>query len=145
MRNLSEYEEQAQAFLKKYGLTLSIRRGANRCPPWDDASHTHGDHYGVTIASAPARRGRNPGNPSAMSVSFSFWNSLQDRVIGKSPSAYDILACMASDAHSPTDPDEVAEEYGEIKPSTALAVATRAKELQAFFTEQELDALAEIQ
>jgi len=145
MKEASEYEEQAHQFLVRHNLTLSIRRGLDKCPPWDDDSHTHGEHYRVTIRGAPTRRGRNPENPGAMSVSFSFWNSLNDRANGKIPSAYDILACVASDAHSPTDADEVAEEYGEIKPSVALAVAERAKELQAFFTQLELDALAEIQ
>ena len=140
-----DYEMQAEQFLKRYNLTLQIRRGPDKCPPWDDNSHTHGDQHLVTIRSAPARRGRNPENPGAMSVSFPFWNSLNDKASGKNPSDYNILACVSSDAHSPTDPDEVADEFGEIKPSTAFAVAERAKELQAFFTEQELDALAEIQ
>ncbi len=139
------YEEQAQAFLKRYNLTLRIRRGPDKCPPWDSASHTHGDQYLVTIASTPARRGRNPENPGAMSVSFPFWNSLNDKAEGQSPSAYDILACVSSDASSPTDADEVAAEFGEIKPSIAFAVAERAKELKAFFTNLELGALAEIQ
>ena len=145
MKKLSEYEEQAHQFLVHYNLTLSIRRGPDKCPPWDDSSHTHGDHYLITIRSAPARRGRNPESPGLMSVSFPFWNSLNDRANGKSPTDYDILSCVSSDAQSPTDPDEVAEEYGEIKPSIAIAVAERAKELQEFFTELELDALAEIQ
>ena len=145
MIELSEYEKQAQTFLKRYNLTLHIRRGPDKCPPWDNASHIHGSHYLVTIRSAPSRRGRNPENPGAMAVSFPFWNSLHDKANGKGPSAYDILTCVASDAHSPTDPDEVAEEYGEIKPSIAIAAADGAKELQAFFTERELDALAEIQ
>ena len=118
-------EMQAEQFLKRYNLTLSIRRKAYRCPPWDDASCAHGDHYGVTIASAPARRGRNPEYPGAMSVSFSFWNSLRDKADGKSPSAYDILACVASDAHSPTDPDEVAAEFGDIKPSVVRYMVER--------------------
>ena len=140
-----DYKKQAEDFLKQYNLTLRIRRGEDKCPPWDTGSHTHGEHYRVTIASAPARLGRNPENPGAMSVSFPFWNSLRDRANSKRPSAYDILACVASGAHAPTDPDEVAEEYGEIKPSMAIAVAEQAKDLQAFFTERELDALAEIQ
>ena len=138
-------EKQAQTFLTRYNLTLHIRRGPDGCPPWDNAGHTHGDQYRVTIRSAPSRRGRNPENPGAMSVSFPFWNSLRDKADGKSPSAYDILTCVASDAHSPTDPDEVAAEFGESKPSRAFAVAEWAKELQTFFTELELNALAEIQ
>ena len=145
MKESSEYEEQAQAFLQRYNLTLSIRRGPDKCPPWEDKCHTHGIHYLVTIRSAPTRRGRNPESPGAMSVSFSFWGSINDRANNKTPNVYDILACVSSDAHSPTDPDEVVEEYGEIKPSVAIAIAERAKELQIFFTDLELAALAEIQ
>ena len=140
-----DYEMQAEQFLKRYGLTLHVRRGANKCPPWDDNSHTHGNHYLITIASTPARKGHYTKSLGAMSVSFPFWNSLRDKADDKDPTAYDILACVGSDAHSPTDPDEVAAEFDKIKPSIPIAVAERAKELQAFFTELELDALAEIQ
>ena len=61
------------------------------------------------------------------------------------PSCYDILACLSSDASCPTDPDEVVAEFGPMKPSQAIAVAESARRLQAFFTSDELAILSEVQ
>lgn len=129
-----DYEAQAQRFLDKFNLTLKAAFKGDKCPPWDDSKHIHGDRYRVTIK----RQNRQ-------SISFDFWNSLSDKQDGKRPTAYDVLSCIGSDAQMPTDPDEVVEEMGEMKPSQAIAVAKFAKKLQAFFTEDELEKLAEIQ
>lgn len=144
---MSSYDDQARKFLDQYGFKLCARRTPrNNCPTWCDPAgtgckHQHGDEYRVTIT-------REPGTARIhriRSVSFRFWNSQNDAKQGRRPSAYTILACVSSDAHSPTDPDEVVREFGAMPPSQALAAAAFTKRLQAFFTEAELGALAEIQ
>ena len=134
-----EYEAQANAFLKKFGLKMKVVMTGNKCPPWEKAGAgcVHGDRYVITIS---AKDGRSP-----KSISFDFWNSINDMQTGKAPTAYDILACISSEANSPTDPDEVAQEFGDMLPSQAIAVAKFAKKLQDFFTEKEIEALSEIQ
>lgn len=61
------------------------------------------------------------------------------------PSYYDILCCVSSDASGPTDPDEVVREYGNMLPSRAIAIAAHARKLQTFFTADELTLLTEVQ
>jgi len=129
-----EYEAQAERFLKRFNLTIKTAFKGDRCPPWDNERHIHGDRYRVTI-----RRANNK------SISFDFWNSLNDKEKNIKPTPYGILACISNDASSPTDPDKVAEEYGEIKPSQAIRIARFAKKLQTFFSETELEELYKIQ
>jgi hypothetical protein len=134
-----EYEEQANAFLKKFGFKMKVVMTGNKCPPWEKAGDgcVHGDRYVITIS---ASDGRTP-----KSISFDFWNSLNDMQTRKAPTEYTVLACISSEANSPTDPDEVAKEFGDMLPSQAIAVAKFAKKLQNFFTEKEIEALSEIQ
>lgn len=129
-----EYEAQAERFLKEFDLIFKVAFKGDRCPPWGDSGHTHGDRYRVTVKRANGK-----------SISFDFWNSLKDVQENKRPTAYDVLACISSDATMPTNPDEVASELGEMKPSQAIAIAKFAKRLQAFFTITELGKLSEIQ
>ena len=128
-----DYERQGTEFLRRFAFRLVVRFVDSRCPPWEDRrDHIHGDHYRVTV-----RRGRK-------SLSFDYWNSYQDRAAGKSPTSCDILACLSSNISAPTDPDEVAQEFGEMKPSQAIAIAKFARRLQRFFTPEEQEALMEI-
>jgi len=136
------YETQAQEFLDRFSLRLKATFGDSRCPSWESGNCLHGDHYRITIR-RNAREWRGSGHK--MAISFDFWNSYQDMREGKAPTAYDVLASISSDVHMPTDPDEVVEELGDMKPSQAIAVAKFARRLQAFFTESEQDALMEIQ
>jgi hypothetical protein len=119
----NEYEAQAERFLKRFNLTIKAAFKGDRSPPWED-------RYRVTI-----KRGNKK------SISFDFWKGHD----GKALTAYDILASISREATSPTDPDEVAAEFGDMKPSQAIRIAKFAKRLQSFFTEQELEALTEIQ
>ena len=130
----TEYEAQAERFLKRFNLSIKTAFKGDKCPPWDDERHIHGDRYRVTIKRANRK-----------SISFDFWNSWQDAHEGKAPTSYGILACISSEASSPTDPDEVAGEFGEMKPSQAIRIAKFAQKLQAFFSEEELEGLGEIQ
>lgn len=134
----NEYETQAKNFLVKHGLLFTANMRNEKSPVWGREGEEHGDHYVVMLT-----RLRPNGQP--MSLSFDFWNSINAREKGEELTAYAVLAAISSDAHCSTDPDEIAEEFGDIKPSQAIAIADFAKRLQAFFTEDELADLAEIQ
>jgi len=131
------HEEQANEVAKRLGLTVKAAYKGYRCPKWCDGNHVHGDLYRVTIQAQ-----RMGGFDNA--VSFDYWNSLHDKADNKRPTTYDILACVSSDMSCPTDPDEVAAEFGEMKPSQAIAIAAHAAKLQAFFTKAEQAAISEI-
>jgi len=128
-----QYEQQAESFLTEHGLSIRMAFKGDRCPPWETGLCTHGDRYRITIKRV-----------TGTSISFDFWNSQADMQTNKRPTAYDVLTCISSDAFSPTDPDEVAEEFGNMRPSQAIAIARFATKLQAFFDEEELEALSEI-
>ena len=136
---MDEYETKAKAFLEKFGLKMKVVMTGNKCPPWEKMGEgcMHGDSYRITIS---ASDGRTP-----KSISFDFWNSMNDMQAGKDPTAYTVLSSTSSEANSSTDPDEVAQEFGNMLPSQAIAVAKFAKRLQDFFTGEELEALSEIQ
>ena len=138
----NEYDEQAEKFCTQYGFEIKAAFKGDRCPPWDDEKHIHGDRYRVTIKRiSPSNDMRTVGR----SISFDFWNSLKDSRDGTRPSAYNILACISSDVNMPTDPDELISELGPMKVKQALAVVKFTKRLQQFFTEAEIEALSEIQ
>jgi len=137
----TDYDRQAKEFLVKHNFTVKAAFKGDRCPPWDHMRGCiHGDRYRITIK----RFGANPFDPGPRSISFDFWNSQADMQANKRPTAYDVLSTIASDANAPTDPDDVAEEYGPMPPSQAIAVAKFARRLQAFFSDEELEDLGEI-
>ena len=130
---MSTYEVEARRVASKIGLTVKAEQKGDGCPPWKTPCDCiHGDRYRVTL-----RKKRR-------SMSFDFWNSLKDMQDGKEPGYYDVLSCISSDATGPTDPDEVVEEYGDMKPSQAIAAAKFSARLQAFFSGEEIDALGEV-
>lgn len=86
---------------------------------------------------------------SRRSISFDFWNSLHDVQQGKSPTAYDVLACVSGDVYSPETFEDFCSEYGYDADSrkaeqTFKAVDKFARKLRAFFSESEIEALSEI-
>lgn len=137
---MNEYEAQAERFLAFYGYKLTIRDGDGRCPRWGhEKGCQHGNHYRVTI-----RHTEGGKSWPLRSMTFDWWGSLDMARRGEAPTNYNILASLSAEATSPTDPDEVAEEFGPIPPTQAVAVAKFAQRLQRFFG-IDLDALAEIQ
>ena len=132
---MDEYNKQAQAFLDTFGVKLKVDMRNDKCPPWNHTGGCqHGDHYRVTLRKADKR-----------SLSFDFWGSIVDMQNHKDPTAYAVLTCLGIDVQAPTDPDEVAEEFGDMKPSEAIAIAKFARRLQRFFSEEEVQELSEIQ
>jgi hypothetical protein len=154
----SEYEKQAKDFLERFGLEFQATKHPNqKAPNWEDASKARqnwseverkhvasGFRYLVTIT-----------KKDGQSVEFDFWGSIDARVKAvrngfggvtmQHPTAYDVLACISGDASAPDDADEVAAEFGIVKPSQALAIVEFGRKLRAFFTQEELEALSEIQ
>ena len=137
----SEYETKAEAFLTRFGLKFRATFKGDRCPEWCDGACNHGDRYRVTFW----RSNRRPRR-----ISFHFWNSVNDMQTGHNPSAYDVLACISGDVYCPDTFDEFCGEYGYDPDSrkghaTFKRVRAFSRRLQAFFSDEEREALAEIQ
>lgn len=134
-----EYDKQAETFLTSHDLRFRAVRRADKCPPYCDGKHCHGDCYRVTISRKGGGR-----------VSFDFWNSQHDAqggVIIVNP--YDALACISSDAHMPDTFEEFCGDFGYEEDShkahkTWKQCEAFAKKLCRFFDDEELKALAEI-
>lgn len=137
---MGDYQKQGEDFISEHGLKFrATRTKANRCPLWDDNRCAHGDEYQITVS-----RGGASGR-----LSFRFWNSLNDAQNGKSPTAYDVLTCVASDSHTPETFADFCGEYGYDEDSrkagkTFKAADTLARRIRAFFSEAELEQLREI-
>jgi hypothetical protein len=131
-----DYDQHARGVAQSIGLSVKIARGVlQSCPPWSKpCDHAHGTRYTVTLTNT---RGEH--------LAFPFWGSMHDRALGKTPTVYDVLSCVSSDASMPTDPDRVVEELGPMKPSQAVAAAEFARKLRGFFRRAELERLGEIQ
>lgn len=137
---MSDYEAQATKFLADHNLAFRAAYQGDKCPMWCDGGCRHGDRYRVTLRRmGDARR----------SVSFDFWNSLNDMQSGKAPSAYDVLACISSDYYTPETLADFCSEYGYDEDSrkaeqTFKASDKHARKLRAFFSKAEAEALSEI-
>jgi len=132
---MSGYDVKARVFLRVHGFSITSENLGFEAPPWNE-NGIHGEKYRVKIRRTTGSR---------QSITFPFWNSQAAMENGEELTDYDVLACLSSEANMPTDPDQVVEELGEMKPSQAIASANFAKRLQAFFTERELEALSRIQ
>lgn len=130
----NEYDKQATEFLAKYGLAMRITLSDSKPANWEPAGH----HYRVTLSRKGSR------------LAFDFWGSVNDMQKGEDPSEYDVLACISGEVYTPDTFEEFCLEYGgdedSIKTRQTFIRANRfAKSLRAFFTEEELSALSEIQ
>lgn len=129
------YQQQAKDFLNKWGIGFHVKRATNKCPPFCDGKHIHGDHYQVFLC-RPMTGKR---------LFFPFWNSLNDSQNGKAPTPYDVLACIGGDLTCPDDYAEFCGEYGyDTDSRTAHATWLRcsrfSKKLNDFFDTEEMQA-----
>lgn len=131
----SGYDASARSFLERNGLTLRITLSDTKPATWTPAGH----HYRITLS-----RKDTPGK-----LAFDFWGSKADADKRRDPSAYDVLACLSSEASMPDtipaffaefggDPDSIRERQ------TAARAVRFGKTLRAFFTPGELTELSEI-
>lgn len=154
----TDYHKQAQDFLDKHGLTFTAKKvgngyitpGKKHCPPWGNGDwerrppegchncgSVHGHKYAVTIAA----NGRKP-------FKFDFWDSYANRD-RNTITPYDALACISGDVTCPDTFSAFCSELGFCEDSRrdfamyqrVLRFAAKAK---AFFTEEELSDLSEI-
>lgn len=142
MSNLTtqdEFQLEAQAFLDRHYISFHVKLLGTHCPPWEskDSEHIHGDMWQITLS----RFGRDD-------FQFDFWNSLADKQAGKKPGAYDVLASLY------TGPVDSFEEWCndlwyDVDSRSAHKIYKRckklAKKLKQFFSDDELEELAEIQ
>lgn len=148
----TDYQQQADTFLQKHGIKFRATLSDSKAPQWGDDGK-HGHHYRVTLSKAgfykyPPRSGWTK---CPKRIVFDFWASIADMEAGKtSVSAYDVLSCISGDAYTPETFEYFCGEFGYEQDSIkALQTFRRcsafAKRLRAFFTEQELQDLQEIQ
>lgn len=101
MKTETSYDQQAQDFLTKWGIRLTVTPTfSGKCPPFCDGKCIHGDEHRITLF----RKGK--------CLSFPFWNSLNDANAGIEPSAYSVLACIGSDLNCPNTFEDFCGEYG---------------------------------
>lgn len=127
----SEYDRNAEKFLKKWGIRFKAVCLADKCPPFCDGKHIHGHHHRVTLS----RNGHR--------VTFSFWNSLNDATQGKELDAYSVLACSSSDITCPDTFEEFCSEFGYAQDSrkaeqTFKACVAQRDRLERIFDSEEI-------
>lgn len=134
----SMYDIQAETFLKKNNITFKAVLIGKKCPLWcDGKEHIHGKEHRATF--------RKKGSKS---LSLPFWNSMIDAENGKTPTAYDVFSAITK--NDPGRYEDFCSEYGldtdsRTAEKTYKAVAKEWKKVQAFFTEEEIEQLQEIQ
>ena len=161
MKELSEYEKQAQAFLDKFHITFKATWMGDKCPPWvtsgpkangpcPNCRHMHGDRSQVEIGRDLTRMPTVVCAAALRILSFDFWNSYQAQQDGITDlDAYPVLSSISYDVHCPDTFEDFCAEYGEEEDSrrafnTFKRCARFAKRLQAFFSEEEREALQDI-
>jgi hypothetical protein len=157
---MTDYEKQTQDFLTKTGVKFKAIFKGDKCPMWDD-KHIHGDRYLVTFSrivdkeykTIPSYIGKPNFTPKTIinkeykSFSLSFWNSLNDSQNGKTPTPYDVIACLTK--YDPGTFKNFCGDFGYDTDSrkgyaTYKAVIREWQKVQTFFTESEIEQLAEI-
>lgn len=137
----TDYDKQADRFLKKHGIKFACRPGTGKAPGWvteDGGRGDYGNHYRITLSKPAAR------------ISFDFWGSVADRDAGiETVRPYSVLACVGADANCPATFPEFCREYGYDTDSMSANRTFKrcdrfARRLRAFFTAAELADLSEI-
>jgi len=86
---MTDYKQQAKDFLQKYELSLKIVTAVpQKAPLWHEEGKEHGVNYYCTLS-----------NKDGKEYGFDYWGSIADkennfRGFPKSPTAYDVLACL---------------------------------------------------
>lgn len=147
----TDYQKQAEDFLAKFGVKFRATLSDSKPAQWEPAGH----HYRVTLSRnkiTPSQVGGNWDNglKTSTRLTFDFWGSKSDMDNKRTElSAYDVLACISSDIHTPETFEDFCSEYGyetdSIKALQTFKRADRfAKRLREFFTTEEIEALEEI-
>jgi len=141
----NEYEKQGKDFLSRNGLTFSAKHVSKEAPIWCK-DNIHGDKYCVTFT----RRQKEWDRPRSLTLRY--WNSYDDVQKDKKPTPYDVLAAI--DLMECRTFQEFVKEYGyTIETDQELEEAkvwfkeyvALSNRMKVFFTDRELEELAEIQ
>jgi hypothetical protein len=131
-----DYQKQGEDFLKQTGVKMSVKFLENG--PYFDDDKANRDIYRVTFSRSGKR------------FSFRFGQSLRDStgIGGTPPTAYDVLSCI--EKHDYGTFGDFCMDCGYDQDSrkalkTYRAVLKQWKQVEAFFTSKELEALQEIQ
>ncbi len=136
----SLHDAQAAEFLHRHGLKLRATSSNSRPAPQlpegvlQRIRGIHCIHYRVTLSGSGRR------------MAFDYWGSAADAEEGNEPTTYSVLACIASDYHTPDTFEEFCSEYGEDNDSRIALQTFRhvdrfAQGLRKFFTEEEAEEL----
>jgi len=139
MQEISEYDKQAETFLKHCNLAVKIAYLDNNPPQWDEDQGHDRLRYRVTIQRKDTHK----------SLSFIFWDSIANAEKGERPTPYDVLTCVSSDSNVYDSFEDFCGEFGYDTDSrkaegTWKKVKKFADRINAFFTETELEEFQEI-
>ncbi len=139
MSELSEYDKQAQAFLDKCGLAITITYLDNKSPNWDEDNRNH-NHYRVTLRRKKGGKER---------FVFQFWDSIVNSEKGTKPTAYDVLSCISGETTVCDSFEDFCSEFGYDQDSrkaeqTWKGYNKQSRKINSFFNQEELEALSEI-
>jgi len=125
---MPQERDRVEGFLSKHELRLKLKYLGEDRPAYRD-DDVKLPHYIVTI-----RRVNGP------KLSYDFWHGPLPPVEDEShePTAYEILVSLGEISRCSPNPDEVYEEFGEMKPSQAIGMANFAKRVRKFLTRKEL-------
>jgi len=139
MQEMSEYDKQAEVFLRHSNLAVKITYLDNNPPQWDENQSHDRLRYRVTI------QRKNSGQ----SFSFIFWDSIANAEKGERPTPYDVLTCASSESYVYDSFEDFCGAFGYDTDSrkaegTWKKVKKFADRINAFFSETELEELREI-
>jgi len=128
----SEYEQQAQNFLKKTGSKISIKNTGLKVPNW---GKERVNSYSIFLENE--RNG----------YFFDFYDSINATQKGEKPTIYGILVCIGVDYSE--DFEDFCINYGYATDSikaleTYKEVCRHNEELEAMYTDEELELLSEV-
>ena len=133
----TDYNKQATDFLTLTNTHIYITKAEPQNKPlWIKNNEKHGIDYSVKLRNAKHE------------YNFHFWDSIANKEQGKTPSEYDILACLIPTYENTFEDFCLAVGY-DTDSTTALktfeACKKQTTELKKLFTEEELQLLTEIQ
>ena len=139
----TDYNKQAKDFLAKYELTLSVREAVpQKASIWQKGNENHGVNYWCVLS-----------NKEGKKYAFDFWGSIKDkendfRGFSKTPTAYDVLACLDTYSDGYTFEDFCSnfgyDDDSKIAEKTYKAVQYQTEKLKEVLTTEAQEALNEI-
>ncbi len=136
---MNEYYKQAKDFMTKHRITIKKIQLDTRPPKWEDNPRYNRFRYQIIVTKKPQNK----------SLTFKFWDSINNFYQNKRPTNYDILACLSMESYVYEDFEDFCSSLGYSSDSikalrTFKEVNRFAKRINKFFTSVELEELREI-